>query len=88
MTEQKPKWRTKAYTIVGWISFGFVILVLATDGVFAIIDKFSDFPTISNYVSWRAEEQFWFGVIMLASLVFLIFHWLGRWYRRWIKKER
>lgn len=87
MTEETPKWRTKTYTIVGWIGFGLVILVLAVDATLAIIDKFFDFPTLSNYVSRRAENQFWFGVIILAALVFLIFHWLGRWYRRWIRKK-
>lgn len=81
------KWKTKSYTVVGWISFGLVLFVLAVDAVFTVMDKFFDWPTISNYVSRRAESQFWFGLIVLVSLLFLIFHWLGRWYRKWIRKK-
>ena len=83
-----PKWKTSKFTIVGWISFGMVMLLVIVDIIFALIDKYiTDFPTISNYVSERAEDEALFMIIILIILVWLIVHWFytpaKKWYKQW-----
>ena len=78
----EPKWRTKAYTITGWIGFGLFLLVIAVDIVLALIK----WPTLSQYVHARTEDQPLFGWIVLGLIIFLIFHWFWRFVRRRLKK--
>ena len=81
-----PKWQTSKMKIVGWISFGLFLLIAVVDIVFALIDKYiTDFPTISNYVSERAENQLPFLLIVLGILIWLIFHWFYRPIKKWFR---
>lgn len=66
-----PKWKTKPYTIVGWLGFGLFMIVIAVDAALAILHV----PTFSNYVRHRSRDQKLFGWIVLGLLVFLIGHW-------------
>ncbi len=84
----EPKWKTKRFTIVGWITFGLFMLIIAVDIVFALINKYiTDFPTISNYVSERAEDQLPFLLIVLGIIIWLMFHWFYKPIKKWIKKD-
>jgi len=73
-----PKWKTRAYTITGWIGFGCFILVLAIDGALALLDK----PTFSQYVRARHQDQPVFGYIVLGLLIYLILHWFWRFWKK------
>ena len=82
MTE--PKWKTPEYVRTGWICIVLFLLVVGVD-IFLAIAKW---PTISNYVSRRAEDQLLFGIIVFVVLVFLIVHFLKRWFDKWILKKK
>lgn len=80
----EPKWKTRAYTITGWIGFGCFLLVIAVDIALAVLKK----PTLSQYVHARTEDQPLFGWIVFILIIVLIVHWFYRFVRRlWERKE-
>jgi len=67
-----PEWKTKKYTITGWICISLVLLVVGIDIWLAIDPRF---PTISQYVTTRWEDQPLFGYIIIGCLIGLGIHW-------------
>lgn len=78
----KPKWKTKSYTITGWIGIALILIVGGVDLFLALYDPL---PTLSQYVSHRATDQPVFGYITIAFTVWLMFHWF-KILRFWEKK--
>jgi len=68
----EPKWKTPPYKVTGWICILLIIEVTIIDIVLACWDKY---PTISQYVTARWKEQTAFGIIVLAAMGVLAWHW-------------
>jgi len=66
------KWKTKKFTITGWICISLVLLVVGID-IWLACD--SRYPTISQYVTSRWQDQPLFGYIIIACLIGLGAHW-------------
>ena len=69
-----PKWKTKAYKTTGWVCIATFISVWLVDGALLLLKQ----PTISSYVSARAEDQPLFMWIVIGFIAWLIFHWFWR----------
>lgn len=83
----EPKWKTKPFTIVGWIwilllaEIALIDLYLNFDK--KIIELFSwwpipELPTLSQYVQWRYADQTLFGIVIIGFLVWLGIHFFGK----------
>jgi len=69
-----PKWKTKKYVVTGWVSFATFLAVWAVDGILI----WTGYPSISKYVTARAEDQPVFMWIVLGFLLWLAWHWFWR----------
>ena len=77
-------WRDDSrYKLTAYIGLGLFILVLLVDLVFNYIPQAK---TISQYITARALHSWRFLLIVLGILVFLIFHFLYRPIREWIRR--
>jgi len=71
----EPKWKTKPFTVTGWIGFGLFLLIVGVDVWLAIDPRF---PTLSQYVQWRYADQALFGIIIIGMFVWLGLHWFAK----------
>ena len=69
------KWETKPYKIVGWLTFGLFGVIIAVDIFLALYDPL---PTISQYISRRAENQPLFAYIIIGILIWAGIHWFWK----------
>lgn len=86
MTE--PKWKTKPFTIVGWIWIGILAQIAVIDLYLACDDKIIEWlpwwpigklPTLSQYVQWRyADQGLLLAVIVVGFLTWLAIHFFGK----------
>ena len=66
------KWKTKPYTIVGWLTLGLFAVIGIVD---IVLDRLEDYPTISQYITNRFQDQPLFGYVIIGIMGFLMFHW-------------
>jgi len=66
------KWKTKPYTVVGWLTLGMFVAIGIVD---IILDRIEGVPTISQYITARWQDQPLFGYIIIGLMLFMIFHW-------------